>query len=453
VSFLRGLLAGRSHLAFLVGLGAAFATVKAIGGVGETAAPWDVFAASAPDARKLPLRGRGPLTPGEERLARAAWRYVERNTDPTTGLTASVKGHPATTMWDLGSQLLAVLAAEDLGLVTRAEASRRLGRAVASLAAMPLAEGRLPNKSYDTRTLAMVDYDGSPAPAGVGWSALDVARVLVPLRLVTVRHPELTARVRQAVSRFSLESLTDGAELRGATRRPGGALETHQEGRLGYEQYAARALLAWGVVAPVSLDHRAHLAFAVVGGETVPQDARSPREHGGAHAAVLSEPWILGAIEGGFDAVTLPIARAVLRAQERRFEATGKVTAVSEDALDRAPWFVYSAIVNGEETWTAVASDGRSDPAHLTFSTKAAVAWGVLFDGSYPDRLLEAAHALVSEGEGLWAGRHDATGEVNRVLSLNTNAVVLEALAYRVRGPPLRRMAESARADAEGGRP
>ena len=133
--------------------------------------------------------------------------------------------------------------------------------------------------------------------------------------------------------------------------------------------------------------------------------------------------------------MTLPAARALLRAQERRFAATGRLTAVSEDHLDRPPWFSYSAVIDGETAWTAHAADGTPAPAALTFSTKAAVAWSVLFDGSYPDRLLAAAAELVVPGEGLYAGRYDATGEVNRVLSLNTNAVVLEALAYRVRGP------------------
>ena len=55
-----------------------------------------------------------------------------------------------------------------------------------------------------------------------------------------------------------------------------------------------------------------------------------------------------------------------------------------------------------------------------------------------PERLLAAARELVVPGEGIWAGRYDATWEPNRVLSLNTNAVVLEALAYRVRGPAVR---------------
>jgi hypothetical protein len=291
---------------------------------------------------------------------------------------------------------------------------------------------------YDSRTLEMVTYDGRPAPDGIGWSALDVARVLAPLALVAWRHPELARATRAAVSRWRLDALTDGVELQGTSRRPDGTLVRHQEGRLGYEQLAAKGLLAWGLPVAPLLDYSAHAAFTDVYGLAVARDARLPRDHGGARAPVLSEPWILDALENGFDAVTLPAARAILLVQARRFADTGRLTAASEDHLDRAPWFSYSAIVDGDELWTAHAADGAPAPRTFTFSTKAAVAWGVLFAGPYPDRLLAAAAELVRPGEGLLAGRYDDTGEPNRVLSLNTNAIVLEALAYRVRGPSRR---------------
>jgi hypothetical protein len=369
------------------------------------------------------------------RRSRAAWSYFERNTDPRTGLASTVKGHPATTLWDAGSQLLAILAAEDLGLLTERTASRRLERALASLARLPLCEGTLPSKVYDTRTLAMVTADLRPAPQGLGWSALDVARLAAPLTMVAWRHPELAAAARAAVSRWRLGVLTDGRSLHGTSRGADGALVRHQEGRLGYEQLAAKALLALGLPVTPVLDYAAHARTALVDGGPVPQDDRRPEDHGGARAPVLSEPWILDGLENGLDAVTLPSARSILAAQRRRAAATGRLTAVSEDHLDRAPWFVYSAVLDGDEVWSTRTADGAPAPGALTFSTKAAVGWGVLFAGAYPDRLLAAAAELVVPDEGLLAGRYDATGEPNRVLSLNTNAVVLEALAYRVRGP------------------
>jgi hypothetical protein len=438
VTFLRGLLAGRSHLAVLAGLGLAAVTVGAIHDLAPEAPPLDALEAAAPPARELPLRPHGPLDARERAMARAAWSWFERNTDPVTGLAPAVAGDRAATLWDTGALLLAIVAAEDLGFVAGREASERLTRALRTLAALPLCEGGLPNKAYDTRTLEMVGYDGAPAPRGAGWSALDVSRALLGMSLAARRHPELAPLVASAAARWQLGALADGAALRGATRRPDGTLAGHPEGRFGYEQHAAKSLLAWGVPAPVALDYRAHLAFRRVEGQPLPHDARRPRDHGGAHAALVPEPWLLDALEHGPDAVTLAVARALFRAQERRHASSGRLTAVSEDHLDRPPWFSYSALVNGDDTWTALAPDGAPAPGALTFSTKAAVAWGVLFAGPYAERLLAAAAELVVPGEGLQAGRYDATGEANRVLSLNTNAVVLEALAYRVRGPALR---------------
>ena len=437
MTFLRGLLAARGHLAFIVGVAAAFLVVRAVDRETRPRLTRDARPVSPPaSARDLPLRPPGSALDARElELARAAWSYLERNTDPGTGLATAVEGYPAVTLWDVGSQLMGILAAEDLGLVSRAEASSRVGRVIASLARLPLCEGRLPSKVYDTRTLAMITYEGRPAPGGLGWSALDVARVLAPLSLIAWRHPELARAARQAVSRWRLDLLTNGAELRGAARLPDGTLAHYQEGRLGYEQLAAKELLAWGVPVAPLIDYSAHAAFTDVYGQAVAHDDRRPGDYGGARAPVLSEPWVLDALENGFDPVTLPAARALLLVQARRFAATGRLTAVSEDHLDRPPWFSYSAIVDGDELWTAHAPDGSRALSALTFSTKAAVAWGVLFAGPYPERLLAAAAGLVAPGQGLFAGRYDDTGEPNRVLSLNTNAVVLEALAYRVRGP------------------
>ncbi|HZZ85151.1 MAG TPA: DUF3131 domain-containing protein [Anaeromyxobacteraceae bacterium] len=437
MSFLRGLLTARSHLAFLVGLTAAVAVVRITSRLGRAGEATTLRELVAPLPRSLPLRAPGRVGARERSLARAAFAYLERNTDEATGLARSVAGYPSTTMWEVGSQLMALLAAEDLDLVSRDGARRRAARVVSALASLPLCDGRLPNKAYDTRTLAMVDYGNRPAPEGIGWSALDLGRVLSALGLVMRRYPELAPQIERATASWDLQALSDGDVLRGATRRPTGELERHQEGRLGYEQYAARALLPWGVAASSALDYRSHLAAAEIYRMAVPVDDRRPEDHGGTHAAVLSEPWILAGIEQGFDAVSEALARRVLEVQARRADGTGRITAFSEDAIDRPPGFAYSAILNGGRSWTAFAADGS--PAPATFSTKAALGWAALFGGPYSDRLREAALALVAPGAGAWAGRYDAGGEVNRVLSLNTNAVILEALSYQLRGPFSRR--------------
>jgi hypothetical protein len=437
MTFLRGLLAARSHIAILVGIVAALVTIRLATRVVRLSTPAR-YPSAATWERELPLRQPRPLTSAELARAHDAWSYFRHNTDARTGLTSSVAGYPSITIWDLGSQLLATLAAEDLRLISSRDAIRLLTAALDSLATVELVEGLLPNKAYHTHTLQMVSYDNVPVKGGVGWSALDIGRLAVSLTAVEHRHAELASRVRRAIARWDMFALSDGTAMVGATRRPGGTLEKLQEGRFGYEQYAAKGLLAFGVPVGLALDYSAHAVYAEVQGDTVACDDRVPEAHGGTPAPVLSEPWVLDGLEHGLDALTLPHARAVLAAQQRRFAATGKLTAVSEDHLDRPPWFAYSAVLGGTDRWIAFWSNGRRAPQDLTFSTKAAIGWWALFGGDYPDRLYAAAAELVDPGHGFWAGRYDATGALNRVLTLNTNAVVLEALAYRARGPVLR---------------
>lgn len=459
MTFLNGLLAGRSHLAFLIGLGLSLTVVW---GVRRVAPPAEASAATPPPARRLPealtiaegtlpLRPTGqPLTAQERRWAEAAWSYFRQNTRPETGLVDSVKGFPSTTLWDTGSYLMAVLSAEQLGLVSREEAKDRLTRALDSLARLPLCEGTLPNKAYDTRTLAMVDYDNTPAPQGIGWSALDVARIGVPFSAIVWRWPELSGKVRRITTAWKLEEVVARGVLVGAHRSPEGKLAREQEGRFGYEQYAAKSLLLLGLDVAGAMDANAHVAFTTVSGQRVPHDARMPGAHGGTHNAVLSEPHVLDGAEFGFDSVTLPVAQAVLLAQRSRHATTGKLTAVSEDHLDKAPHFVYSSVLNGGQPWAVFTPAGAPAEQYRTLSTKAALGWGVLFSGDYPDRLLASVDAVVEPEQGLYAGIYESDGTVNRVLTANTNGIALELLAYRVQGPWLRAVRKlSAEAAAE----
>ena len=172
----------RGHIVFLVALISAFAVVYALEQLetkGTPAATWE-----ANPETPAPPPPYETLSPKQQDDARYAWAYFEGNTQPASGLVNSVAGYSATTMWDTGSYLLAAIAAERLGFVPREEFDRRMSQALDSLAALPLYDGRLPNKSYDTRTLEMTDYANTPMAAGIGWSALDIGRLLVPLEVL-----------------------------------------------------------------------------------------------------------------------------------------------------------------------------------------------------------------------------------------------------------------------------
>jgi hypothetical protein len=434
-----GLRAARPHLAFLVGLGAA---VLIMWRVRDATGPAPISGPAPGVAQRLGLRERlelravQPLGELERAQARTAWRYFEDHYVSETGLVSAADGHPAVTLWDLGSYLMAVLAARALDVISPEVAHARLSRALDALARLPLVEG-LPNKVYDARTLRMVDYANRDAAAGIGWSALDIARLSVPLTIMVWRDPDLTPRIRALLASWALDRTVSAGRLQGAVRTSSGALEMVQEGRLGYEQYAAGALALLGL--DVESAARWDLAMAVtsVAGQPIAYDARLPEDHGGTHNAVVSEPFLLLAFEIGLGETSGAITEAVYLAQRARARQTGRLVAVSEDNLDRAPYFVYNSVLAGGVAWKAFTLDGADASADRTLSTKAAFGWGHLYRDAYATELLDRAAALCDPARGCFAGVYDADGRTNAALAANTSAVILEALWYQTRGPLL----------------
>lgn len=378
-----------------------------------------------------------PLTAQEQQWARIAWAYFERNTDAATGLSGSVDGFGGGTLWDMGSSLLALLAARELQLLDEQAFDDRLAKALGSLQRLPLHADALPNKSYDVRTLAMTDYANQPSPAGIGWSAIDIGRLLVPLNVIAWHHPRHTPAARAVIARWNTAQLARDGVLWGMEAGGNGAPQLVQEGRLGYEQYAARTFYLMGLDVEGALDWRPQLGFVDVGGVQVPVDRRDPRQFG-AQNPVVSEPYVLTGLEFGFTRNARELAWRVYRAQEARFRSTGVLTAVTEDHVDRAPFFVYNSVHNGGRAWATVTEKGEDAAALRTLSTKAAFAWHALLRTEYTQRLLDAVAPLHDPAKGWQAGRYEEGGRANTSITANTNAVVLESLAYITRGPFLR---------------
>ncbi|MBA2964416.1 MULTISPECIES: DUF3131 domain-containing protein [Ramlibacter] len=397
------------------------------------AAPAPAVLPASPD---LPAALPAPraLTEQEKQWARTAWTYFERNTDPATGLASSVEGFPSTSLWDTASSLLALLAARDLGLVDQKAFDARMARALDALGRLPLYANALPNKTYDTRTLAMTDYRNQPAPAGIGWSAIDIGRLLVPLNAIAWQHPQHTEAARRAIARWNTAQLARDGQLWGLQAGEGGGPpQPVQEGRLGYEQYAARTLALMGLDVDVAADPMAHLQLVDIEGIAVPADRREPATHG-AQNHVVSEPWILQGLEFGWTRQSREIAWRVYRAQEERFRKTGVKTAATEDHVDQPPYFVYNSLYNGGRRWVAVSEKGEEMPQLRTLSTKAAFGWHALLRTPYTTQLVDAVAGLNDPARGWYAGRYEAGDKPNQSVNANTNAVVLESLAYIVRG-------------------
>ncbi|WP_225028371.1 DUF3131 domain-containing protein [Xinfangfangia pollutisoli] len=426
------LLLARSHIAMVLGLLGGLALVFWLEGIDLSPRPaadaMAPFQAEAP----LPLARPRALTASEQAAAAIAWRYFQNNISPQTGLVASVDGYPSTTMWETGGLLDAILSAERLGLIGPDEAEARLTLALDSLLHLPLTEAGLPNKAYDIRDLAMVTYKNEPSKAGIGWSALDLGRLMAALTAVRAAHPDLAGPVQALIGRWDLAQLLVAGELTGGTISQTGTI-AYQEGRIGYEQYAAKAMLGFALDATAALDVTGQLVPRQAQGIAVPGDSRLNKNQ--VPALVTSEPYLLDGLEFGFDARSHLLASQLYRAQERRFAETGIPTAVSEGHITEAPYFAYATVWGGGQDWAVLTLDGTRMDSRRTLSTKAAFGWDALFDTAYTARLVDEVAALNDPARGWMEGRYEADGTPNSAITANTNAMVLTALAYRVAGP------------------
>ncbi|MGB3917919.1 MAG: DUF3131 domain-containing protein [Thiothrix litoralis] len=431
MSFKQSLVRARSHLIFLTGLVTAFGLVGWLEGlsVGNANTPEAIIEANA-DVKIAPTR---PLTAQEMAWAKTAWRYFQNNTMPETGLVNSVDKYNASTLWDTSSYLMAVIAAQRLGIIDQNEFDTRIAKALDSLTKMPLFEGKLPNKSYNTISLQMVDYTNQPSEKGIGWSAIDIGRALVPLNVLAWNYPQHTASVKKVMERWDTQPMLVKGTLQGAAVTDAGKTEYLQEGRLGYEEYAAKSFNLMGLDVANALRYTDFLTFVDIDGIQVATDSRSAQQYG-AHNYVVSEPYILDGVEFGWDHLSQELAWRVYKVQEKRFEDTGILTAVSEDNIDKPPYFVYNTVFTNGKIWNAITEKGEDASQFKTLSTKAAFGWHMLYETPYTQKLMDKAATLTDPERGWYSGVYEVSGEPNKALTANTNGIILETLAYKQSG-------------------
>ena len=378
----------------------------------------------------IPAARIGELDQSDQEAARIAWKYFVNNYQEQTGLVNSADRYPASTMWDTGSYLMALICAQRLQLISNREFDTRLSRALESLSKLRLFDGELPNKSYNTMTLEMVDYNNLVTTRGIGWSAIDIGRLLVPFNVINWSYPGHTAEVRKVIEHWKIDHLIQGGQLQGSAVDQAGKTLYMQEGRLGYEQYSAKSFALLGLDVGTAQRYPAFLHYVKIYGIEVPTDSRSPEKYH-AHNYVVSEPYVLDGLEFGWDTFSHEFAYRVYRAQEERFRRTHILTAVSEDNIDQPPYFVYNTVFTNGKAWHAITDKGEEASRFKSLSTKAVFGWHALYAVPYTDQLRAAIAGTYDSDRGWYAGIYEQTGKQNRVLTANTNAIVLESLCYR----------------------
>lgn len=441
MKFRENLINARSHIIFLVALAAGIALVvkldKVISTTSNTGSSMSQSGQAASmmafsNVTPLPLAITGESSAADLANARVAWKYFQNNTNAKTGLVNSVDGFPSTTMWETGSYFVAVISADRLGVIEPAEAKARITLALDTLTKIRLFDDILPNKAYNVETGELSDYANKPSERGLGWSALDVSRLTAAMGEVKQNYPDLAPKVAEVLGRWDLSQLVEGGELFGGNMIEG-KLRRDQEGRVGYGQYAAKGLMLFGYDMYHAYDVTEHLMVKEVNGQPIAVDDRLHRNVTPAFA--VSEPYVFDGLEFGFDTRSHRFASAIYLAQEARYTETGLLTAVSESHLDKAPYFAYATVWGGGEPWAVMSFKGERIDSKRTLATKTAFAWYALFGTEYANKLVAAVAPLAEPDRGWAEGIYEIDQSINTSVTLNTNAVILAALAFRAHGP------------------
>lgn len=375
-----------------------------------------------------------PLTPEEQIYAKSAWQYFVNNYQPNTGFTNSTGGYPSGTLWDIGNYLMALNAARWLDLITQSDFDQRFNKFLTTLGDLKLFEDALPNKVYHAANAQIVDYGNNPIEKGIGWSALDVGRILAAFDIIRTCHPQYEDWIKGTLAKWQIaRSLKDG-QLYGAMIAPDKSTMLVQEGRLGYEEYAVRGYELWGFKAPKAAALEP-FKLVDVNGVKLPVDTRDYQSTN-ANNYVVSESYILDGIEFGLGGYLKEYASRVLEVQKRRFETTGQLTAVTEDNIDQAPYFLYNTIYSNGNAWATITDENKPHPQFRSISTKAAFGWKYLYpDNPYAQKVFDAIKDLRSpDGGGFYAGLYEETKQPNKSLTGNTNGLIMEILYYKARG-------------------
>lgn len=381
------------------------------------------------------------LTPDEREWAQVAWRYFINNTQPQTGLVNGSDKQPRVTLWQMGDTLIALLAAKQLGLIGAAEFDSRLTRLLGTLNRLMLTDTRTPGRLYSSQTATVIDFSGKPVKGG--WSARDMARLMLALRLTAELAPQYREYVDKVILRWNFCPVLDSEGELWSSSLQNGQQVVREELRLGESEYAASAFRLWGFPPGKALTPPSR--NVIIYQHSLAVDARDPRTTW-QPSLISTLPAMLPGLEFGWQPPGLSDeVRDALRAraegvwlsQKTRWEKEKVLTARADFTLAQAPWHVEDTIWGNGYAWNTLGDDGSYYPRLAQVTTKAVFTLWVLWEDGFTDALMAVTEHLNDPQRGWFEGRVEATGDINSQVTLSTNAMVLEALFYKANGGPL----------------
>lgn len=359
--------------------------------------------------------------------ARLAWRYIDRFSDDKTGLcggTASVSTlNRALTLWDVASQLFAILSARDLKIIAQDEARARVRLILDNMPVTRIDDLPLPPALFRANTLT---------PVKPGYDACDTGRFLIALDALVAAGLAGADQAASLLGRWDLAATIRDRRVFSHAR--GEWVDRNQSH---CTPYTRRGFAAWGMEVDTPYPALTQPASG---------DARMRLLYKAAFLGQIgTEPFLLEAVEHRQSPQSRYLSDVLFDAQLGWFEQTGKLKCVSEAPLNFDPWFIYQGLRidrTGEDAWGITTQNKFARYATPEFrarveliSAKSAYLWAAAYPHPYSDRLVDLIRSKARiEGLGFSVGVFASSLEPMQGYSdLNTNGIILTAIARMLR--------------------
>ena len=418
------LLSARSYITILLGFLLGFAIVVWVEKQMPTRVESSAGMALSNDFPPLPASRE--LTFDEAIWARVAWQYYVNNTQPN-GLANAHDDEPWFSLWSTGSYLLAMTAAQQLNILSSAEFDERVTAALFTLSQLPLNDQGVPAAYYHADTLKIL---GKPDSSAIG-----MGRLLVALQTLLWRYPQHAAAIRDLFNQWQVGALiaTSPATQSAAPLHHWALATDEPRNSFGYRLYASHTLRLIDSAAGLAVTNPPQGQQMIdIDGIMVPDEGlRTPW---GRQPSLISLPYLLTGLELGFDAQSAEIAWRIMQIQQRRHSLRVRKPPISTDYAEPAPDYVND-LPNRQPVDASALRDAPPEQRAIT-STRSAFAWYALFRNSWSEALRQQVQTLQVPGRG-WQRGLNLNNSVNDVIDADTNAVVLESLAYIAHGQML----------------
>ena len=403
----------------------------------------------------------GELSEQELEWAKIAWKYFVNNYHADTGLVNGTDYFPPASVWNIADTVAATLSAHYLDLIDDYEFDHRITPLLEFLNSMPLSYGQMPNAFYAADTGEMSDGSGNGFGAGsdkekgkdgnlqedrAGWSAVDIGRLLIWLQNLRSYAPQYGEYIDKAVLRWNFcKVIDDCGKLHGIHRNSNADPPSrYPDEPLGYQEYAQMGYVAWGF--PQRKNPPALPTVRIYDVE-LPYSKEDSRNTGSSNPLV-STPYILQGLEFNWDQIddqssidsyssdhaAADLAQRIYTVQEKRYRYERIFTARTEHRRMSEPYVLYDAIFSDGYAWNTLTLEGELHSDAALVSTGAAFGMWALWQTSYTDGLMQLIRTLYDPERGWFEGRQEKDGAHDRTLSCATNAMVLEALYYKMHG-------------------